>query len=87
MPIREVHPAEQQVGLIGVLAKLGLILGGEQPYDRREIVFLVEIEQDFAVLGTLDDDGVKTFRSRRSRLHCRCQNRAQCDDNAVARQQ
>ena len=87
MPVREVHPAQQQVGLVGMLAEAGLLLRGQQPYDRREVIFLVEIEQDFAVLGALDDDRVKPFRCRCGRLHCRSQGCAQCDDNADAQQQ
>jgi hypothetical protein len=61
MAIREVHPGQQQVGFVSMLRETVLLPGYKQPYDRGDVVFLVEMKQGLTVLRILDDDGVRAI--------------------------
>ena len=53
-----------------MLVEQALLLGCEQPHDGREVIFLVEVIENLAVVRVLYDDrlGVALTRKRR----CRC---------------
>jgi hypothetical protein len=67
VPVGEVQAALEQIGLGGMLLELTLLLCCQQPYDRRKIVFLVEVEEDLAVMRLLYDDGLGVILAGKNR--------------------
>ena len=74
MPVGEVQTTLEQLRLRRMLLELALLLRSQQAYDRREIVFLVEVEKNLAVVGFLYDDCRRLVLTR-ERRRCRRQER------------
>ena len=55
VPVGEIQATQQQLRFVPMLAQPILLAGRHQAYDRRKIVFLVEVEQDLAEVRVLDD--------------------------------
>ena len=68
--VRQVHTAEQQLGLLEMLGQLALLLCRQKPHDRRKIIFLVEVEKDLAVLRVPYDDRLRIVLRGQRRGHC-----------------
>ncbi len=51
---REIQPAEQQLGFVVMMRELAPLLVGIEARDRFEVVLLIEIEEDVAVMKILD---------------------------------
>src|SRR5688572_1335454 len=58
LAVREIQAAEHELGFGAVIVELATLLRGHEARQRREIIFLEELEQDLAIGEILDDDAV-----------------------------
>ena len=87
--VGEIQTALEQIGLTRMLFELTLLLRSQQPHYRREIIFLVKVEKDLAVMRLLYDDGLRLIlaREHRPRRHQGCQEQKKtCDDGGASDQ-